>query len=93
MPHMTLLSFLILLLIAGIVGSIGAGLVRARGYGCVLHVVIGFIGAFVGHWLASTFKLPEPLNLNVGGVNFPLLWSILGSVAVVAVLSLISRRS
>lgn len=90
---MSLGSILILLLIAGIVGSVGAGLVRARGYGCVLHIVIGFIGAFVGGYLARAFHLPEPLNLDIGGYNFPLLWSILGSVVVVAILSFISRRS
>ncbi len=89
---MSLVSILILVLIAGIVGSIGAALVRARGYGCLLQIVIGFIGAFVGSYLARTFKLPEPLNLDIGGVQFPLLWSILGSVAVVAILSLLSRR-
>jgi uncharacterized membrane protein YeaQ/YmgE (transglycosylase-associated protein family) len=90
---MSLGSILILVLIAGIVGSIGAALVRARGYGCVLHIVIGFIGAFVGGYLAKTFHLPEPLSLDIGGYHFPLLWSILGSVAVVAILSLVSRRS
>lgn len=90
---MSLVNFLLLLLIAGIVGSIGAGLVKAQGYGCVLHIVIGFIGAFFGGYLANAFKFPEPLLLEIGGYPFPLLWSILGSVVVVAILSLISNAA
>lgn len=89
---MSLGNFLVLIIIAGVVGSIGAGLVKVRGYGCLLHIVIGFIGAFVGGLLANALHLPEPLNLDIGGVQYPLLWSILGSIAVVAVLSLVSRR-
>ena len=90
---MSLISILILVLIAGIVGSIGAALVRARGYGCLLQIVIGFIGAFVGSYLAKALHLPEPLSINIGGTEFPLLWSIVGSVVVVAILSLVSRRT
>jgi uncharacterized membrane protein YeaQ/YmgE (transglycosylase-associated protein family) len=85
-------NILILLLIAGIVGSIGAGLIRARGYGCIMHIVIGFIGAFLGSWAAQKFGLPEPLKVSVGGHEILLLWSIIGSVVVVAILSLFSRR-
>jgi uncharacterized membrane protein YeaQ/YmgE (transglycosylase-associated protein family) len=89
---MSLGSFLLLLLIAGCVGSIGAALVKVSGYGCVLSIIIGFIGAFVGSLLANALHLPEPFNLDIGGYSFPLLWSILGSVLVVAMLSLITRR-
>lgn len=89
---MSALNILILLVIAGIVGSIGSGLVRARGYGCVMHIVIGFIGAFLGSWAAKKYSLPEPLTLDIGGTQLPLMWSIIGAVVVVAILSLISRR-
>lgn len=85
-------SFLVLLLIAGCVGSVGAALVRVRGYGCLLSIIIGFISAYIGSFIAGALHLPEPFNLSVGGYPFPLLWSILGSVVVVALLSLISRR-
>ena len=36
-----------------------------RGEG-LLHIVIGFIGAYVGGYLASALHLPEPLVLDIG---------------------------
>ncbi len=89
---MSIASILLLLLIAAVAGSIGQALVGYSIGGCLTSIVVGFIGAFFGSWLARQLGLPEPLVITVGGENFPVLWSIIGSALLVGVLSLFGRR-
>ena len=89
---MTLIGFLILLVIAAVAGSLGQSLAGYSVGGCVTSIVVGFIGAFLGLWLARTLKMPEPLLISVQGETFPLLWAVIGSALFCALLGLISRR-
>lgn len=89
---MTLFGFLVLLLIAAITGSLGQALAGYSAGGCVVSILVGFIGAFIGMWLARTLGLPEPLPITVDGETFPILWSIIGSALFAAILNLITRR-
>ena len=61
--------------------------------GCSVAIALGFIGALIGMWLARMMSLPELLTLDIGGVQFPIIWSIIGSALFVAVLSLLTRSS
>lgn len=90
---MTITEFLILLLIAGVCGSIAQSLVGYSRGGCLVSIVLGLIGAMLGTWLARAMGLPELLPIAVGGQPFPVLWSIIGAVLFVAALSLITRRA
>jgi len=89
---MTLLGLIILLAIAAVAGMLGQALAGYSLGGCVISAVVGFIGAFLGMWLARQFGLPEPLPISVVGETFPIFWSIVGSALFAAVLGLISRR-
>jgi uncharacterized membrane protein YeaQ/YmgE (transglycosylase-associated protein family) len=89
---MGLAQFLILLIIAGICGSLAQALVGYSRGGCLVSIVIGFIGALLGTWLAGKLGLPELLALNISGSSFPIVWTIIGASLFVAVLSLISGR-
>ncbi len=89
---MSLVSILLLLLIAAVAGSIGQALAGYSMGGCLLSIVVGFIGAVLGLWLARELGLPEPLPITVGGETFPLLWSIIGSALFAAVIGLLARR-
>jgi uncharacterized membrane protein YeaQ/YmgE (transglycosylase-associated protein family) len=89
---MTLVSLLLLLLIAAIAGTIGQALAGYTMGGCLLSIVVGFIGAVLGLWLARELGLPEPFPIRVGGETFPLLWSIVGSALFAAVIGLLTRR-
>jgi len=88
---MTLPALLVFLLIAAICGAIGRALVGGGG-GLITSIVIGFIGALFGPWLATQLHLSEPLLVNVGGRPFPIVWSIIGAALFVAFLHLLSRR-
>jgi uncharacterized membrane protein YeaQ/YmgE (transglycosylase-associated protein family) len=88
---MNFLEFLLLLLVAGVCGSIGQALAGSRG-GCLTAIATGFIGALGGVWLARATGLPELFAVTIGGATFPILWSIVGSALFVALLSLMTRR-
>ncbi|HET8674778.1 MAG TPA: GlsB/YeaQ/YmgE family stress response membrane protein [Blastocatellia bacterium] len=88
---MDLWSLLILLLVAGICGAIGQAIVGYSRGGCLVSIALGFIGALLGMWLAGALGLPELFAVNIGGKNFPIIWSIIGAAVFVAILSLITR--
>jgi uncharacterized membrane protein YeaQ/YmgE (transglycosylase-associated protein family) len=89
---MSVLGLIILLAIAAVAGMLGQALAGYSLGGCIISAVVGFIGAFLGMWLARQFGLPEPLPISVDGETFPVFWSIVGSALFAAVLGLISRR-
>jgi uncharacterized membrane protein YeaQ/YmgE (transglycosylase-associated protein family) len=88
---MTLLDLLLLLLIAGICGSLGQAIAGYSRGGCLVSIALGFIGALVGMWLARMLGLPELIPVVIGGTSFPIIWSIIGSALFVAVITLITR--
>lgn len=88
---MTLIELLILLVIAAICGGIGQSLVGYSTGGCLTSIVVGIIGAYLGLWVARQFGLPEILPLAIGGTTFPIVWSVIGSAILSAILGLINR--
>ena len=90
---MTLVDFLILAVVAAICGMIGESLVGYSIGGCLVSAVIGYIGAFIGLWVARQFGLPELFTVTVGGSSIPVIWSIIGSALLVAVLALFRRAT
>ncbi len=87
-----LIQFLILLLIAGVCGALGQAITGYSHGGCLVSIALGFIGALLGTWIAGALHLPELIVIPVGGMNFPIIWSIIGAALFVAVINLISRR-
>lgn len=83
---MTLGSFLLLLLIAAVIGAIGQAFAGYSSGGCLVSIVVGFLGALIGMWLVTSLGLPVLFVLDVGGMDFPVLWSIVGAGVLVAVL-------
>ena len=89
---MTVVQFLVLLLVAAICGAIGQALAGYSLGGCLVSAVVGFLGAFIGLWLARELKLPEIYTVQIGGEAFPIVWSIVGSFLFALIVSLLSRR-
>ena len=84
-------EFLLLLFIAGICGSIGQSIAGYSSRGCIVSIVIGFIGALLGSWLSAELNLPELLNITIGGNPFPVIWSIIGSVIFVVIVGILTK--
>jgi uncharacterized membrane protein YeaQ/YmgE (transglycosylase-associated protein family) len=89
---MTLLDLLLLLLIAGICGSLGQAIAGYSRGGCLVSIALGFIGALLGMWLARMLGLPELIPVVIGGTSFPIIWSIIGSALFVALITLLTRN-
>jgi uncharacterized membrane protein YeaQ/YmgE (transglycosylase-associated protein family) len=89
---MTLGGFLLLMLIAGICGSLAQAIVGYSHGGCLVSIVLGFIGAILGTWIAQQLGLGEILAIQVGGQSFPIVWSIIGAAVFVAILNLLGSR-
>lgn len=89
---MSLTTLLLYLVVAAICGAIGKALAGSARGGLLVSIVLGFIGALLGPWVAGKLGLPEPFMVNIGGHPFPVLWSIIGAALFVALIHLISRR-
>lgn len=89
---MTLLGFLVLLVVAALAGALGQAISGYSVGGCLVSIIVGFVGAFLGLWIARQLGLPEWLTINIQGESFPLVWSIIGSALLSLVLGLILRR-
>lgn len=88
---MTLFGFLILLLIAAICGGIGQSLAGYDLGGCLISIVVGFIGAYIGLWVAGKMGLPDFFTINVDGKPFPIIWAIIGSAIFTFIVALLRR--
>lgn len=89
---MDLTELIILLVVAGLCGSIARGLAGSTRGGCLVSIALGFIGALIGTKLAMALELPEIFAISLGGRNYPVVWSIIGASLFVAILSLLSGR-
>ena len=90
---MTLLSFLLLLLIAAVCGAAGQALAGYSLGGCLVSIVIGLVGAYVGVWIAGALGLPTFLVLDIGGEAFPVVWAVLGSALLAFGFGLLRRTT
>lgn len=88
---MTVVDFVILLVIAALCGAVGQALAGYSVGGCITSILVGFVGAVIGTWLAGNLGLPEVFAINVGGRAFPIVWSVIGSALFVALLALFTR--
>ena len=88
---MTLTELIVLLIIAAICGAVGQSLAGYDLGGCLVSIVVGFIGAYIGLWVAGKFGLPEMLAINIGGKTFPIIWAVIGSALFTLIVALIRR--
>lgn len=93
---MTFTEFIILLIIAAICGATGQALAGYNLGGCLVTIVVGFLGAYIGVWLSAKLGLPEIIVFKIGGEAFPIVWAVAGSalltLAIALIRSVISGR-
>ena len=90
---MTLIGFLVLLLIAAICGSIGQSFAGYDLGGCLVSIVVGFIGAYLGLWIAGRMGLPKIFEITIEGKPFPIVWAVIGSALFTLIVGLIRRAA
>ena len=88
---MTILDLIVLLIIAGLCGSLGQAITGYSRGGCLVSIALGFVGALLGMWLARSLGLPELFSVQIGTTSFPIIWSIIGAALFVAIIALLTR--
>jgi uncharacterized membrane protein YeaQ/YmgE (transglycosylase-associated protein family) len=88
---MSLMGFLVLLLIAAICGGIGQSLAGYNLGGCLVSILVGFIGAYIGLWVAGKMGLPDFFTISVDGKPFPVIWAIIGAAIFTFIVALLRR--
>lgn len=86
---MTLIDFLIMLLVAAVIGAIGEAIAGYSAGGLLVSIAVGFIGALIGWSIARAAGLPDLITIVVGGRSIPVIWSIIGAALFMAVMRLI----
>jgi uncharacterized membrane protein YeaQ/YmgE (transglycosylase-associated protein family) len=82
---MSLLSWIVLGLIAGFIGS---KIVNRRGEGILLDILLGILGAIVGGWLFRVFGAHGVTGLNV----YSLIVAVCGAVVLLVLYHAVFRR-
>jgi uncharacterized membrane protein YeaQ/YmgE (transglycosylase-associated protein family) len=82
---MTLLTWLIVGLVAGVLASMVMG---GTGYGLIGDIIVGSVGAFVGGWIFSALGVASPL----GGIAGTILVAFIGAVVLLFIIHLVRRR-
>ncbi len=88
-----LLEVVILILIAGGCGFLASQLLGAKRLNIIVLIVLGFVGAFVGRWIAEFFGLPPLATVYLAGKAFPILWAFIGSLVVIGLASAFGQHS
>jgi uncharacterized membrane protein YeaQ/YmgE (transglycosylase-associated protein family) len=79
------MHLLIFLLIGALAGWLAGVVMKGRGFGVVINMVVGVIGAFFGGWL-----LPR-LGISFGGDIGLFITAFIGAVILLAVIGLIKK--
>jgi uncharacterized membrane protein YeaQ/YmgE (transglycosylase-associated protein family) len=88
---MTLVEFIILLVISAVAGIVGQQLAGYDLGGLLVSMVLGFVGAVLGLYLARELDLPVFLALDLGDQTFPIVWSVIGSAILAWGIGLVTR--
>ena len=84
------MGFFAMLVIGAIAGWIAGIMMRGSGYSWPVNIGLGIVGSIVGGWIGSLLLGVDLIT----GINLTtLITAIIGSVIVIAIYRLITRRS
>jgi uncharacterized membrane protein YeaQ/YmgE (transglycosylase-associated protein family) len=89
---MPITEILPLLLVAVVVANLGQAITGYSLGRYLIVLIVGFIGAFFGIGMARFFELPELIPVIIRGEMFPVMWSIIGSLTLLWMLSMLTHR-
>jgi uncharacterized membrane protein YeaQ/YmgE (transglycosylase-associated protein family) len=75
------------IIIGGIAGALAGRVVRGRGFGIIVDIIVGIVGAFIGGWIISGL-----LNIQGSGIIFSFIVAFIGAVLLLWVLRLVAKR-
>ena len=79
------MNLIIFLIIGALAGWLAGMVMKGRGFGVLVNIVVGVAGAFFGGWL-----LPK-LGISIGGDFGGFLTAFIGAVILLAIIGLIKK--
>lgn len=79
------MNLLIFLIIGALAGWLAGLVMKGRGFGILVNMIVGVLGAFFGGWL-----LPK-LGVSFGGDIGVFITAFIGAVLLLAIIGLIKR--
>ncbi len=80
-------EFVIMLVIAGVCGSVAESLTGYTRGGMLFSVGIGLLGGFLGESLAAEMGMPALMVIRIDDQGIDVAWTIIGAVVLVFALS------
>ncbi|MFR0677839.1 GlsB/YeaQ/YmgE family stress response membrane protein [Dysgonomonas sp.] len=73
-------------IIIGIAAGAIAGLImKGRGFGTIINLIVGLVGSFLGGWIYTL------LGITTGGILGVLLMSVIGAIVLLWIISLFKK--
>ena len=88
---MTIENILFLILFSATCGVISQAVTGQPYNNLPATLIVGFLGALLGTWLSAMLGMPALFTIYIGIFAFPVLWSVLGAVLLMGVVSLFLR--
>ncbi len=85
-----LLPIAVVGIVCGSIAQFTSGYSRG---GWIVHLGIGFAGALLGTYLSRALDAPVVYDIPIGGSDFPVIWSLVGSVFCVAAIGFLVKPS
>lgn len=87
------MNILYVLIIGGLAGWIAGLLVKGRGSGILVNIVLGIIGAFVGNYLFQVLNTSNTPILGISPHSFTmdLITGVIGAMVILLVARMLSR--
>ncbi|GEM_PF-447377 len=83
---LSLTQLIVWLVVALVCGVVAEAIIGYSHGGMISSTILGLLGALFGSWLADVLRLPSLLTLRLFDVEIELIWSIVGSVLLIALL-------
>jgi uncharacterized membrane protein YeaQ/YmgE (transglycosylase-associated protein family) len=87
------MDFIFLLIVAAVLGGIGARLAGQDNNGCFMSIILGLIGAMLGRAASDKLGFGDIWTITLGGTRVPVLSTIVGSALFVGLLNLLTGKN
>ena len=88
---MNWVNLLLVAIVAIVCGTVAQLTSRYSSGGWIVNLLVGFLGALAGVVAARSLNAPKIYDLRVQAVDFPIIYSIVGSVFFLAAIGLIVK--
>ena len=85
---MTIMGLVLFVIVGAICGAVAELIVGFSPGGFFASAVVGFLGAFIGNWIAREVGAPGVLAVTIEGHSIEIVWAIVGAIVLLLVLSL-----